>query len=253
MASTAEADFTPTKCYPSRPCNRWRTCARCARRRQAKIADAVADLNNRVGRLRWHIMYPHTIGPDALRAVRADWLRTTAPAGAIWTIEQSKKTGSLHLNMITAAEIDQPPKNANHWHQTITGDVRNVGAYIAKKGQMPHPEDYSGNLYGRAGQLWNILANQKQNPAIAAAAAQYAINSAAMLDRAAQLQNTQRQKTYEELKAEYDKINAQPEPTKAEYRAIAARWLPDLLDWKDKIRPRSQLELTREFMQREGE
>ena len=248
MAATAKTDSTPAICTPSRPCNRWRTCRICARHRQAKIADAVENLAARVGGLRWHILHPHQPGQAALRTVRANWLRAAAPSGAIWTVEQSRKTGALHCNIITPNSSSHEPPNAHHWHQTITGNVRNVGAYIAKRTQMPPADTYTGNLYGTAGPLWQLLATQTSYPAVAAAAAQYAIDSHAMINQAIHCLNAGRQKTYDELKTEYIKNNSAPEPTPAEYRAIAARWLPDLLDWKKEHRPRSTLEIAQEFM-----
>lgn len=240
------------RCHPSRPCNRWRTCARCARRRQAKIADAAERLFTHTGQLRWHILYPHAPGADALRAVRENWLRAAAPAGAIWTVEQSRKTGALHCNIITPADCTATPRAAEHWQQLIQGDPRAVGAYIAKRRQMPEPAAYGGRLYGTTGQLWQILAGQTQYPAVAAAAAQYAIDSEAMMQRAAflRLPPGEQQRRLWLIKAYEDRQKA--EPTRDEYRAIAAKWLPDLLEWKEKIRPKTDLELDREFCKRES-
>lgn len=251
MSELDKADSTPAKCSPSRPCNRFRVCARCARRRQAKIADAVSNLESRIGQLRWHILYPLAPGADALRAVRADWLRAAQPEGAIWTVEQSRKTGALHCNIITPAGSNHEPANAHHWNQTITGDVRAVGAYIAKQRQMPSPAAYSGKIYGTAGQLWHILANQRQYPAVAAAAAQYAIDSLAMLDQTIAHLKPNSKRSIAEHNAHFDRLKNTNPQTKDDFRAIAARWLPDLLDWKEQNRPRSQLEIARDFMNRE--
>jgi len=253
MSDQGQAAILPPKCSKSRPCNRWRVCHFCARRRQAKIADAVANLADRVGNLRWHILYPNQQGADALRAVRANWLEAAAPEGAVWTVEQSRKTGTLHCNIITPAETLHTPTAAAYWQQTITGNVRNVGAYIAKREQMPDPAAYSGRLYGTAGQLWSILTNQKQYPAVAAAAAQYAIDSHTMLEHAASLKLDPRELQRRKWAAEAHTATKAKEKTKDEYRTIASRWLPDLLDWKEQNRPKSQLEITRAFMQREGE
>lgn len=246
MSGMDETNNTPSICYPSRPCNRWRTCARCARRRQAKIADAVQDLHHRVGDLRWHILYPHGMNQEAARAVKANWLRAAAPEGAIWTVEQSTKNRALHVNIITPAEVLYTPRHANYWQQVIAGDVRAVGAYIAKQKQMPRPADYGGRLYGKAGQVWGILANQTDFPAVAAAAAQYAINSHAMLDRAVEYLKHETKMS----RFEHDRLRAEreagPEQTKEELREIAARWLPDLLEWKEKNRQKTTLEIERE-------
>lgn len=252
MSEQDGANHTGATCAPSRPCHRWRTCARCARRRQAQIADAVERLTNETGQLRWHILYPHTLGQAELRKVRTDWLKEAAPEGAVWTIEQSKKTGALHCNIITPASITHIPRAANHWQQIIQGDVRAVGAYIGKRSQMPRSEDYSGRLYGTSGQLWQILASQKQYPVVAAAATQFAIDSHAMIEHAASLRLSQSQlneRKWAHLKRE--KIAAAIMPME-EARRIAAKWLPDLLIWKEKNRTKSSLEIAQEFCQREG-
>lgn len=251
MALPPPVDNPTVLCFPSRPCNRWRTCARCARRRQAKVADAVADLANRVGHLRWHIMYPANRGQDALRAVRENWLRSAAPAAAVWSVEQSRKTGALHLNVITPAAVDNPPKNAEHWHQIITGEVRHVGAYIVKPGQAPRPESYAGRLYGTAGHLWHVLANQHQYPAVAAAATQYALDSHAMLNRAVECLERNKLKSFSEHEADRA-MRERPAPqSREQLRAIASRWLPDLLDWKEKNRPKSAIEIAQEWVKHE--
>jgi len=252
MSDQGQVGIIPTKCTTSRPCNRWRSCARCARRRQAKIADAVANLENRVGNLRWHILYPDQPGADALRTVRANWLAAAAPTGAVWTVEQSQKNGALHCNIITPTGSNHEPVNAHHWQQAIIGDVRAVGAYISKQRQMPKNEDYSGRLYGTAGQIWQILANQKQYPAVAAAATQYALDSHAMIEHAASRLIDARELQRRKWVAEARQSEKAKELTKDEYKTIASRWLPDLLEWKDKHREKSSLELAREFMIREG-
>ena len=253
MSELDEANNIPAKCLPSRPCHRWRTCARCARRRQANVANAVDQLGRLSGTLSWHILYPNDPGPDALRASRSSWLRAARPSGAIWTVEQSRKTGALHCNIITPAGSLHEPVNAHHWQQIITGNPRHVGAYIAKPGQIPKQADYSGRLYGTAGQIWHLLAEQTTHPAVAAAAAQYAIDSMAMRDRAVQCLVRTKLRSIDEHNAFFDGQRNQPPQTKEDYRAIAARWLPDLLEWKEQNRPKNSLDLAREFMQREGD
>lgn len=187
------------------------------------------NLAERVGALRWHILYPNTAGQAALREVRADWLRTAAPDGAVWTVEQST-TGALHCNIITPESITREARAADHWQQIIKGNVRDVGAYIGKQAQMPKLESYSGRLYGTAGQLWQILANQKSAPVVAAAAAQYAIDSHAMIDRAANLQFAKpAKKKIALVNDDWEPIKKPAELTKEQARAVAANWLPELL------------------------
>jgi hypothetical protein len=183
-------------------------------------------------------MHPITPGAAGLRAVRDDWLRAAAPIGAVWTVEQSQKNLALHLNVITPTGVNHETMAANHWQQIIRGDVRAVGAYIAKRSQMPRPTDYGGKLYGTAGQLWQILSQARTHPAIQAAATQFALNSHAMQDRALECLTDSGLHTAAEHAAHFDRLHAAPPPTREEYREIASRWLPDLLEWKEQARPK---------------
>lgn len=252
MSDRDEAHHTEHKCSKSRPCGRWRTCYFCARRRQARVADAAERLFERCGELRWHILYPIYPGPQAIKTARENWLRAAAPDGAIWTIEQSKKTGSLHCNIITPAAITHTPLDAQHWQRIIRGDVRAVGAYIAKQNQMPRSEDYSGRLYGTSGKLWQYLTSAEAHPVVAAAAAQYAIDSHAMIDRAASLLWSPSERNKRKWAQEEREEKAAAVMPIEEARRIAQKWLPDLLEWKEKNRPKTSLEIARAFCEREG-
>lgn len=230
MPSQDSANYTPHKCTSTRPCNRWRTCAPCARRRQAKIANAVEKLFGLRGILRWTILYAGSSEQTSIAKIRDNWLRAAAPDGAVWTIEQSRKNQNFHCNIITPAESHHVPATIQNWSQIITGDVRAVGAYIAKPSQMPQKEAYTGKLYGTAGQIWQILAGQTLSPVIAATAAQNLIDKAAGIERS----GVEKGRTGEQNRAVWALQEAfrpkQPEVSQEEYRAIAARWLPDLLE-----------------------
>jgi len=240
MSSTDKQDDTPHYCSRARPCNRWRACSYCARRRQARIADAVERLAGKCGKLRWSILYPFARGEAGIKAIKADWLRHAAPHGAIWTIEQSKKTGALHCNIIAPAQNIHMPADAKTWDQIIVGDPRIVGAYIAKPQQMPKEQDFTGRLYGTAGSLWQWLAAPAAHPVVAAGAAQHVINREAML-QAAVVNHDRIESFIQEKSRTAGEINrakwaAEDRAEKLanlktpeEYRAIAARWLPDIL------------------------
>jgi len=196
-------------------------------------------LQAEAGALRWHILYPSQHGQAALEKARANWLRQVKPRGAVWTVEQSRKTGALHCNIITPAQHIYTPNRGAYWHQTIAGDVRAVGAYISKRGQYPREQDYTGRLYGTAGQLWQVLTEQRISPIVAAAAAQYSIDSHAMIERAASLalspseRNKRKWLTMEQIEAE------QQRPTREQARDIAAKWLPALQAFKTGKPPNS--------------
>jgi hypothetical protein len=145
------------------------------------------------------------------------------------------------------------PSSGHYWQQTISGDVRAVGAYIAKPKQYPRAEDYAGRIYGTAGTLWEILATQREAPVVAAAALQYALNSHAMLEAAAFAALTQSQRNEWKWAAQARREAEKKTMTQDQARAIAARWLPDLLEFKEKNRQRSELEIMRIKMKQESE
>lgn len=212
-------------CSAHSRCHDFRACDYCARIRQANVANAVERLKHLCGDLQWNILYPDPKVDKGAGTIKTAWLRAAKPDGAVWTIEKSLETQALHINIITPAKQSASIKHAHCWTSLIHGDVRNVGAYIAKRSQMPTVSDYSGKLWGTAGNLWQLLVDQKEAPVVAAAAAQYALNSQAMLDEAnrqilKQLRDPVRRVWY----------TPKPEPIDRESnREVAKRWLPDIL------------------------
>lgn len=216
---------TTKQCSPRNTCDNFRDCDYCARIRQAKIADATERLQGLCGELDWTILYPHESGKAGIDAVKAQFIKKAKPEGAIWTVEQSTKSKNLHLNIITPANQIAQLSEAERWSRRIEGCVRNVGAYIAKREQMPNRKDYDGKLFGTAGSLWQVLVTQRESAVVAAAAAQYAINSQAMIDQAAR-------KHYEQQKKPEKRVfytGKKEEMTREQSREIATKWLPDIL------------------------
>ena len=179
-------------CLPHSLCGNFRDCGRCAAIRQAKIANAVEKLEAICGKLTWHILYPHGGQANEANKAKLQFLKAAKAEGAIWTIEQSKKNNNFHVNIITPECQTPELRKAHVWHQQLDGNVRNVGAYIAKRSQMPTREAYDGKLFGTAGNLWQILSQAKEMPIVQAAAAQYAIDSHAMINRAAKLKELEK-------------------------------------------------------------
>jgi hypothetical protein len=144
---------TVRKCYRQRPCNDFRRCERCARRRQRELADAAWRLEQARGPLSWTCLTPDQPGNRAIREIR-DIYRQRCEAGAgLWTIERGNVTGGLHCNII--APIHRAPviSGARAWVQPIIGSVRNVAAYIGKRSQIPSLAEYDGHTRGRWGPL----------------------------------------------------------------------------------------------------
>jgi hypothetical protein len=165
------------------------------------------------------------------------FLKKIKPEGAIWTIEQSKKNHHYHVNIITP-QIERPAmRNAEVWTQGVAGNVRHVGAYIAKRGQMPDREDYAGNLFGTAGNLWQVLSQAQDVPIVQAACAQYAINPSAMTEQSVLTYQewldslaSAGQESEKPQKAVFFAGEKPKEFDKEQAREVAARWLPDILE-----------------------
>ncbi len=207
---------TPTRqCAPRARCRRWRICPACAAIRQAKIADAVERLHRLNNRATWTTLQPDHAGQAALIAARDLFLRSNAPSGAVWTVEAAPTSGRLHCNIITPDRPAETHPLASMFLAEIVGDPRNVGAYIAKQAQMPHPDAFTGRLYGTAGPLWQYLTSGQVPPPIQAAAIQYDI----------------------EPQPPTHPDDRQYPTSRERAREIAARHLPDLLPFRRAARP----------------
>lgn len=201
-------------CRPGFRCRNWRECEHCARIRQARIATAAERLASVVGPLDWTTLRPASMAFEAIAQARAEFLRKTAPQGAVWTVEQSPNTGNLHLNILTPT-IEQPRLlHSSALHIRAIDNPRRVAAYIAKREQMPSRDAYDGRLYGTAGPLWQWLTERASPAPIQAAAIQHDINADA--GRLAPMGPARISDTIAPLGLD-------------DYRRIAERRLPDLL------------------------
>lgn len=167
-------------CAPGSRCRRWRECQHCAAIRQAQIANVAEGGAARSARITYAVVKPST--PDGLADQRPEFLRAIAPHidGAIWTVETGQWNVSLHLNLIAGASVaidaaqvaSLYPSRCEVWAAEIPRtDVRNVAAYIAKRGGMPLKRRYPGHLYGSTGTWKRPLALLAEGASPIAAAA----------------------------------------------------------------------------------
>lgn len=195
-------------------CNDWRACPRCARIRQARVADAAARLEGLGGGLDWTTLEPIDPGAAALRAARDQWLAQAKPRGAVWTVEASPRSGRLHCNILTPPGA--PPTAPLSYQYRICGvrDPRATAAYISKREQMPARSIYDGRLWGTAGPLWRYLSSGEAPEIVQAAAIQQSIDQVAG-------QPDQRPPA--------PAVACAADLSAADYRAIMARRCPDLI------------------------
>lgn len=194
---------TPRPCAPRARCGRYRTCPTCARIRQAKIADAAERLQRHARDLTWTTIIPDDREWRTLIRCRSAFLEAEQPPGAIWTVEAGQQTGLPHCNILHPTTRPRQLRHAAVWQAPITTTARAVAAYISKQAGFPAPDAYAGRLYGTAGPLWQWLATGKGFPVIEAAKTQYDLDPAPLTQSAPM--------------------------TGADYRAIAARRIPDIL------------------------
>lgn len=210
----------PRPCFKGNRCHRWRDCPHCAAIRQAHIADTAERLQKMYPGLAWTTLHPVTSGAEAVARARAAWARKSRVPAGLWTVERSPSTDNYHCNIIAPIGFDADDNKFHRWQRAITGNVRHVAAYISKPEQFPSREDFPGRLYGTLGPLWQHLASARQEPAIAAAALEYAIDPGAAIVRAS---------------SESTIVDADDKMTMEDYRAIAARHLPNLLKQRVRI------------------
>jgi hypothetical protein len=162
----------------------------------------------------WTTLHPITAGGAAAAQARSVWARKSRTPAGLWTVERSPTTENLHVNIIHPAGFDAAHPSFHRWQRAITGNVRNVAAYISKPEQFPRHEDHPGRLYGTLGPLWQYLANAQQAPVIAASALEYAIDPGAARARVSNPAPT---------------ANGACSPTKEQSRIIAEKYLPTML------------------------
>jgi hypothetical protein len=213
--SPQQASTSLANCAPGSRCHHWRTCSACAAIRQARIADAADRIAQCWPGLHWTRVTPHVQTARAISTIRARWRALAAPAAGLWTVEQGARGHHLHLNFLHTDAVLTEIEGASTWTAHAIEDHRRVAAYISKREQAPDPASYHGRSFGTFGAPWFFIANNQQAPALAAAALQFAINPGAS--------------TWAELASR--ESPRQPAPlTRADYHAIATRYLPDLID-----------------------
>lgn len=111
-------------CRPRERCNKWRECDRCARIRQAKIADVAENRLARNHYLTYVVLT--TSEPLTLPADREKLIRSVQrlSSGGLWTVEAGEQFRGLHVNLLLASE--KPIKIARI--RKIWGDLGEVHA-----------------------------------------------------------------------------------------------------------------------------
>lgn len=215
---------TRSDCKLNPPCGHWRTCELCARIRQKKIADAAQALEAKQGRLCLSVARPPENTAGAIRSLRDQIVRSKlAPAG-IWTIETGELFMGLHLNILAPARFSDALRRAGHHVELVQSSARAAAAYISKRAGMPEEQQYRGRLYGKWGNISEVIMTSES---LETAAPRAALSEWSLMS---EQDKAYAQQGWHRCKGGYVKGEpAKPERTAEEYRAIAARHLPNLL------------------------
>lgn len=203
-------------CRPFRRCGNWRTCEICARVRQAHLAERGEALQNQFDTLFLSVLKPLDSTASAVQRIRAAILRRSfAPAG-IWSVEQGKKLGRLHLNILAPAPVPDILRDCETWSQAVTTSGRAAAAYINKKSGFPDQATYSGNLTGSWTKIPDFFSVRHMPPTVMAASAEAALS------------NKHPDEYLRAALASREREQAAKDLTREQYADIARRNLPNL-------------------------
>lgn len=150
-------------CTRARPCRYWRACKRCEALRQCRIADDVERLRLEFGRLVWVIIYAPDIEAGLMLVSEAR--KVCGWRAGVWTLERSEG-GGVHVNVVTHGDecVGAWWGGVRVWSRVIDGNVREVGAYIAKAAQAIPADSmrgaHSSGKWGMRGLDWDVKAGK---------------------------------------------------------------------------------------------
>ena len=230
--------MTPTRsdCRGNYYCHHWRICERCARIRQAKIAERAEYLELRQGKLALAVWKPDYNTAQATKNLRDKLIKSKLAPSGIWTIETGELYAGLHLNTIFPARyIEEARHKADHI-EIIKTSARAAAAYIGKRTGMPTIKQYSGRLMGEWGTILQHItsSNSIETATVKAAAVNMSMMSQDDLDRFGPIYLEKLKELNYQFQGKPQSENQQPEKkpelTAAEYAVIARRNLPKLYE-----------------------
>lgn len=153
-------------------CGKFRTCAACARLRQARFADEAERLLAQENALYLTRITPVISNKHEITRVKNAIKHQLGSSPAVWSIEIGTIKHQLHLNLISSHQRIKPIKNATQHTTAKITDLRTVAAYMLKQEQIPSTETYDGRQHGAWNSIIAAAAQHKPAPVIQAAAIQ---------------------------------------------------------------------------------
>lgn len=159
----------PKICTSASRCRLYRTCAHCARLRQAHVADLAERLLAQYPAVFLSRFTPHTNTKQEIERLKTSIKRQLGNYQAIWSIEIGQEKQLLHLNILSASPEFKHPKNAEYWQGQAASNLRQLAAYMVKQDQIPPTEIYQGRQFGGFTSMSKLLQDTKIEPVIQAA------------------------------------------------------------------------------------
>lgn len=159
-------------CNRFRRCRQYRTCADCARLRQARIADIAEGLLSHYQDIFMARFTPYSNSYREISRLKSAVKRQLSGLDAVWTVEQGTEKGLLHLNILSPREVFKQIKQAEYYQSEKVRNLRQTAAYLLKQSQIPSLSAYPGRQFGAFKSITELLTAKDQAPIIQAAAAE---------------------------------------------------------------------------------
>lgn len=175
-----EKDNLGAKCSTRSRCRNVRECDYCANTRQKMIAGVAESIEANYGQLTLTTIKPAQNSEEAIKALRASFMRRAlAPAG-IWTVETGELFSGLHLNVLSPKPLPAQWRKCETYSELVQTTARDAAAYISKRSGMPPLDQYKGRMYGSWGRVGEILLSEQVAPVVQAAAVELTLSGGTM-------------------------------------------------------------------------
>lgn len=170
-------DHTPLRCGPRARCRKYKTCATCARIRQAQFADRAEAAATQMQIPSYYVLVPDDKTPAGIEYARAWFSRTHRPQAGVWSIESGQFQAGFHLNVIAEWSETEKAFKGHIYREPIRSSVRAVAAYMTKAERAATTQDGFVRQTGNFGNPTDWLKKAVFDaPVVAAAAHQHDID-----------------------------------------------------------------------------
>lgn len=164
-------DDSVKPCVPKARCRRYRSCATCAKIRQARFADRAEAAAAQMTIPTYYVFVPDDKTPAGIEYARRFFVRQARPSAGVWSVESGQFQPGFHLNVIAEwCEIEGRFKG-HIYREPIRTHVRAVAAYMTKAERAAKPEEGFARQTGNFGTAADWLKRAHWDAPIVAGAA----------------------------------------------------------------------------------